>query len=127
MKKVLIIIILLELIVFINPNNYLNCTSYANNNQNKETMQNQNEIINVQKDNLNISNFMKEAEKYTKTSMPGLDLNNLLSTAISGNIDNVKLMKLIFRFIRKRGFKLCCNFKQHNCYSSNSFNIKKHK
>ena len=97
MKKVLIITILLELIMFIVPN----CTSYAYGSTNKASMQNQNDIINVQKDNLNISDFMKEAEKYTKTSMPGIDLNNLLSTAISGNIDNVKLMKLLFSLLGK--------------------------
>ena len=101
MKKVLIITLLLELIIFINPHNYLNCTSYAYGSTNKASMQNQNDIINVQKDNLNISDFMKEAEKYTKTSMPGIDLNNLLSTAISGNIDNVKLMKLLFSLLGK--------------------------
>ncbi len=111
MKKLLIAIMLIELFLFINPYNYLNCTSHAVTPQNKEGLQNQNEIINTQKDNLKISDFMKEAEEYTKESMPGVDLNNLLSTAISGGVDNVKLMKLFFSLFRKRSFKFSRNFK----------------
>lgn len=111
MKKLLITIMLIELFLFINPYNYLNCTSHAVTPQNKEGLQNQNEIINTQKDNLKISDFMKEAQEYTKESMPGVDLNNLLSTAISGGVDNVKLMKLFFSLFRKRSFKFSRNFK----------------
>ena len=126
MKKVLFIVMLFELIIFINPHNYLNCTSYADDFQksSEEENRNKNEIINNQKDNLKISDFMKEAQEYTKESMPGVDLNNLLSTAISGGIDNVKLMKLFLSLFRKRSFKFSRNFKQYNCNCSNSFNIK---
>ena len=62
---------------------------------------NTNEIINTQKDNLNITDFIKEAEKYTKESMPNIDLNNLLSNAITGDIDNVKLARLLWSLLGK--------------------------
>ena len=128
MKKILIAIVILELIMFFNPGNFLNNTSYANNQQElQQSEKNKNEIINAQKDNLRISDFMKEAQKYTKESMPGVDLNNLLSSAISGGVDNVKLMKLFLSLFRKRSIKFSRNFKQYNSYSSNSFNIKDNK
>ncbi len=102
MKKIIICIILLEFALAIMQTTYATQSLQA---------QNQSELINTQKDNLKISDFMQEAQKYTKESMPGVDLNNLLSTAISGSIDNVKLMKLFFSLFRKRGFKFSGNSK----------------
>ena len=102
MKKILIIVILIELSTFIFPNHYINSTSLAViTSKSEKEINNTNEIINSQKENLNISDFIKEAEKYTKDSMPGVDLNDLLSTAISGNIDNSKLLNLFWRLIGK--------------------------
>lgn len=103
MRKVLITVIVLELILIINPYNYLNCTCIATNSTAQAEMasENRNQIIDSQKENLNISDFIKEAESYTKDSMPGVDLNELLSTAISGDIDNVKLMKLFWGLLGK--------------------------
>lgn len=102
MKKILIIVILIELSTFIFPNHYINSTSLAViTSKSEKEINNTNEIINSQKENLNISDFIKEAEKYTKDSMPGVDLNDLLSTAISGNIDNSKLLNIFWRLIGK--------------------------
>lgn len=102
MKKIIIILFIIELIALVFPNNFISSTSIAapSNNSNKE-VNNTNEIINNQKENLNISDFIKEAEKYTKESMPEIDLNNLLSTAISGNIDNAKLLNIFWRLVGK--------------------------
>lgn len=102
MKKIIIILFIIELIALAFPNNFISSTSIAtpSNNSNKE-VNNTNEIINNQKENLNISDFIKEAEKYTKESMPEIDLNNLLSTAISGNIDNAKLLNIFWRLVGK--------------------------
>lgn len=102
MKRLLICFILLEIALIITHTTYATQSIPA---------QNQYELINTQKDNLKISDFMQEAQKYTKESMPGLDLNNLLSTAISGGIDNVKLMKLFLSLFRKRSSKFSWNFK----------------
>ncbi len=101
MKKILKIIILIELVIFINPINninYIGTTSIATNETNTN---NTNDIINTQKENLNIPDFIKEAEKYTKESMPDIDLNNLLSSAITGDIDNVGLMRLLWSLLGK--------------------------
>ncbi|MBE5806415.1 MAG: stage III sporulation protein AE [Clostridiales bacterium] len=84
MKKIIIcVIISISLNVFFNISY---CTE-------------ENEIINMQKDTLNISDFLKEAEEYTEESMPNIDLNELLSVAISGNIDNGKLLNMFSKLI----------------------------
>lgn len=90
MKKFLTILIIFELLIFLIPKSI--------------SADNKTEIIDSQKQNLKISDFINESQKYTKESMPGIDLNNLLSTAISGNIDNVKLMRLFWSLLRKRGY-----------------------
>lgn len=51
------------------------------------------EIINSQKSSLNISNFISESENYTTDFLKEVDLNNLLNSAITGNIDNNQLIK----------------------------------
>lgn len=86
MKKFFIVFVILESLILIN------CTSIANDTD---------EIINIQKDTLNISDFISEAEEYTKESMPDIDLNELLSNAITGNIDNVKLTRLFLGLLGK--------------------------
>ena len=99
MKKIIIILVFLEIMAFINPGNYINCTSSLAATTHTET--NTYEIINSQKESLNIPEFINEAEKYTKDSMPDIDLNNLLTSAIKGDIDNVRLMRLIWSLFGK--------------------------
>lgn len=53
------------------------------------------EIISSQMDALNISAFIKEGEKYTKEIFPEVSLNDFLSSAIKGEIDNEGLFKQI--------------------------------
>lgn len=88
MKRIITIFILFEILSFILPIDV--------------NADNKSEIIDSQKQNLKISDFMKEAENYTKDTMPEIDLNDLLSTAISGKIDNIKLMTLFWKILRKR-------------------------
>lgn len=68
MKKIFIFFILMELIAFTNPSIYFNSTSYAA--YDSEKIEAKNEIMKAQKDSLNITDFVKEAEKYTKESLP---------------------------------------------------------
>lgn len=93
MKKFLIILIIMQTIILINPFCLFGYTEATTNNTD--------EIINIQKDTLNISDFINESEKYTRESMPEIDLNNLLSSAITGNIDNVKLIRLFCSLLGK--------------------------
>lgn len=82
MKK--IIIILIMLILFI-PN-----IVYATN----ETVS-QEDIIESQQETLGISSFIEEADKYTKEVYEDIDMGELFSSAISGNIDNETIIKSI--------------------------------
>ena len=109
MKKIMVTILVLELLMFINPEVFLNNISIAKTSSSKSTSidktnqntNDTNEIINNQKQNLNIDSFIKESQKYTKESMPELDLNNLLSSAIKGGLDNVKLSRVLLRLLGK--------------------------
>lgn len=101
MKKIIIAFITIELMLLINPYNVMNNTSIAVKNNVSDQSERTSEIMNTQKDNLNISEFIKESEKYTKESMPDLDLNNLLASSIKGNIDNVKLSRFILSLLGK--------------------------
>ena len=93
MKKIIFIIVILEFFIFVNPGNCLNLFCISVNDTN--------EIINEQKESLNITDFVKEAEKYTKESMPGLNLNDLLTSAIKGDVDNVRLAKFLWSLLGK--------------------------
>ena len=59
------------------------------------------EIIQSQKDSLKISSFIEEAQKYTEEIFPDIDMDNLLSSAINGNIDNNGIFKGIFNLFGK--------------------------
>lgn len=54
---------------------------------------NESTIINSQKESLNISKFLGESENYTTEFLKDVDLNELLNSAITGKIDNSKLIK----------------------------------
>ena len=51
------------------------------------------EIISSQMDALNISSFINEGEKYTEDIFPDINLNDLLNSAIRGEIDNKGIYK----------------------------------
>ena len=66
-----------------------------------EDMQDTASIISSQKDSVDISKFIKESQKYTQEVFKDTDLGNMLNDAITGNIDNSKLVKNIFDLIGK--------------------------
>lgn len=82
MKKIIIILVLL--IIFI-PN-----IVYATNEAISEE-----DIIKSQQETLGISSFIDEADKYTKDVYEDIDMGELFSSAISGNIDNETIVKSI--------------------------------
>ena len=59
----------------------------------------QEEVLASQKQSLNISEFTKEAEQYTKEAFPDLDIGEILNSAISGNIDNEQMVTGIFSLL----------------------------
>ena len=61
----------------------------------------QEEIISSQKDDLNISSFIDEAKEYTRDIFPDIDMDNLLSDAIKGEINNEKIFGNILNLFGK--------------------------
>lgn len=57
------------------------------------------EIIEEQMESLNISSFIEEGEKYTKEIFPDIEISELLSDALTGNIDNEGLYKNILSLL----------------------------
>ena len=50
-------------------------------------------ILESQKDSLDISSFLKEANNYTSSIYEDIDINELFTSALTGKIDNNKLFK----------------------------------
>lgn len=59
------------------------------------------EILAEQKEELNISSFIKEANQYTKDTFPNLNMGELFNSAIIGDVDNGILYKAIVAIIGK--------------------------
>lgn len=91
MKKIIILLFLTFVIIF--PN-----ISFAENTSEELTHE---EIITSQKSSLNIGKFLEEAKKYTADTFEDLDYDELLSSAMNGNINNSSLAKGIINIIGK--------------------------
>lgn len=89
-KKIFILFILLELFIFA-----FTTISFAEENVSED------EIMETQKSLLDISGFLEEAEKYTKNTFEDLELGDLFSSAITGNIDNTTIIKSILNLLGK--------------------------
>ena len=92
MKKILVVIIILFYIILLKNETFAKIESKTKSN----TTYNTNEIIETQKDTLNIADFLKETQEYTKDVMPGVNLNDILTAAMTGTVDNVKLIHVFF-------------------------------
>lgn len=60
------------------------------------------DIMQSQQDSLDISSFIEEADKYTEKVYADIDMGELFSSAITGNIDNETIIKSILHAIRRR-------------------------
>lgn len=58
-------------------------------------------IMNQQKESLNISSFIDEANKYTQKVLPEYDAGELLNSAIKGDLDNSTFFKKIANLLFK--------------------------
>lgn len=61
------------------------------------------DILQSQQDALNINSFIEEADKYTEDIYADIDMGELFSSAITGDIDNETIIKSILKAIRRRG------------------------
>ena len=91
MKKIWRIVILIIIFIIL-----LNSYCIASNNVVSEQ-----EILESQQNSLNISGFIKEAQKYTESTFEDINLNELFTSAITGKIDNETIFKSIFKIIGK--------------------------
>ena len=61
----------------------------------------QEEILESQQDSLNISSFIEEAQKYTEETFEDLDMGEIFSSAITGDIDNETIFKALANMVGK--------------------------
>lgn len=96
MKK---IFFLLLLILMIFPNNVQATEEDMNSNSLVENSISTDEIIESQQEMLDIDSFIEEADKYTENVYEDLDMNEIFSSALSGNIENSGIIKSILNLI----------------------------
>lgn len=89
MKKIIIFLIIL--LLFIPSFTYASDESISTE-----------DILESQQDSLNINSFIEEADKYTGEIYEDIDMGELFSSAISGNIDNETIIKSIIKAVRRR-------------------------
>ena len=73
-----------------------------NNVQATENTLSQEDIIESQQESLGINSFIEEADKYTGNVYEDIDMGELFSSAITGNIDNETIFKSILKALRWR-------------------------
>lgn len=98
MKKIILLLIIA--ITLIIPNN-VQATEERNKESTASSINTEN-IIESQKEMLDINSFIEEADKYTKDVYEDLDMGELFSSAIAGNIDNGGILKSILNLVRRR-------------------------
>lgn len=99
-KKILLILFTLLIIqTIILPINIY--ASELNSDESTEEIRDEvlDEIINEQKSTLNISTFIKEANEYTKNTFPDIDTSEILSSALTGKVDNQGIFNKILNLI----------------------------
>lgn len=92
-KKIRILVLISSLFFLLITSNHI---SYAT-----EKTASQEDILKSQQDNLNISSFIKEAQKYTQDNFEDLDIGQVFSSAITGNIDNKMIINAVIKLIGK--------------------------
>ena len=106
MKKVLLLIIL-----FVFAPNVVNANDISIS---------ANEVLQSQQDTLDIESFIEEADKYTEDVYADIDMGELFSSAITGNIDNETIFKSILNAIRRRSIRRYYGFREHLSNYSNT-------
>ena len=55
------------------------------------------DIMKSQEDSVGVTNFVQESSKYTTDVFDDIDLNEILTSAITGKVDNKKLLKSVWK------------------------------
>ena len=83
-------------------------------------MDTEDEILNNQKESFGISGFISQAEKYSKDNFEGLNMDQILNSAISGNVDNNSIFNKIINLFAKEiksMLKILRHYINNNCYT----------
>lgn len=104
MKKAIKVLIILFIIFFYGSN-----SAYAENE----------DILESQKESLNLSDFISESQKYVDENLEEIDVQKLLNSAITGKVEDENLLKNIFNVF---GDEVKNSVKIMRKYISNSFN-----
>lgn len=67
----------------------------------KNVLATETNILSSQQDELNISSFIKETEKYTKEVLNDENISDIFNSALTGKIDNQKLLSKILDIFGK--------------------------
>lgn len=78
---------------------FLVMTNKAIATENLENTISEDEIIKAQQENLNIDDFIQEADVYTENVYEDINIGELFSSAITGNIDNENIFKSIINSV----------------------------
>ncbi len=87
MQKIKVKIVLITFILIISISNI--------------SLASQDEILQSQKETLNIKGFVSEANKYTEVAFSGMNIEDLMNDAIKGNIDNKTIISKILSLFGK--------------------------
>ena len=93
-KKILLILFMLLILAIFFPQHKI----YGVNELAEEQIS-QEDILQSQQDNLEIDSFIKEADKYTSEVYEDIDIGELFSSAITGDIDNESILKSILNAV----------------------------
>lgn len=79
-----------------------------------------NETLKTQEETLNISEFIKESENYTKDTFSDIDLNTIYKSAISGNIDMNGILSIVLKLIGNETLNTIKTLRLHISYHNNT-------
>jgi len=95
MKKIFIIILVILLMNLFSGYTYVNASEYT---ENQEII---NSVLESQQDSLKIKSFLNEAEKYTGEIYENIDIGELFTSALTGEVDNKKIINSIIGLLGK--------------------------
>lgn len=93
MKKIISIITIVIIIINYSPTNYA-----VENEEGTDT----NSIMQSQKQNLKITDFLEESKEYSTDLLENIEIDNLFTEAVSGNVKNFSIWKKILeKFLKE--------------------------
>jgi hypothetical protein len=86
----------------------------------KSSLATESEILESQQAELNISEFINETEKYTKNVLTDISMENIFNSALSGKVDNDKILSKILSLFGKELKEAITVLRQYFSYNYNT-------